>query len=176
MDLACRMHTISRHVADHLAAPIRHRRGASLHVLGCGGRLERCPSLQSTCRVQGPNTVMVRVEAPCFTVISSPWRSRRRHCPGQRTPFCSRIWGTSFSAFRARRWSLCAQTSSRISRNDIGRSAWGQIQHMNAALENPQFMAGGYFVKDAQPEACALRHWSDHIQRLVLPEAGPPLL
>jgi hypothetical protein len=56
-----------------------------------------------------------------FTVISSSWRSRRRHCPAQRTPFGSRIWGTSLSALRARRWFLYDQTSSRISCNDIGR-------------------------------------------------------
>jgi len=30
------------------------------------------------------------------------------------------------------------------------------MQHMNAALENPQFMAGGYFVKDAQRKRALL--------------------
>jgi len=67
-----------------------------------------------------------------FGVVSSSWRSPRRHCPVQRTPSCSRSWGTSISTLHAGRWSPCVQTSSRISRNDIGRSAWAQTQQMSA--------------------------------------------
>jgi hypothetical protein len=65
-------------------------------------------------------------------VVSSSWRSPRRHCPVQRIPSYSGIWGTSISALHARRWSPCVQTSFRISRNDIGRSAWTQTQRMIA--------------------------------------------
>ena len=50
------------------------------------------------------------------------------------TPSCSRIWGISIFQLHAQRWSRCVRTSSRISRNDIGRSAWARIHQSGRQL------------------------------------------
>ena len=130
-DLAGRMRcTISPHGANHLAAAISFgvvRRCVPPAVVAGSnavGGSRRDADYKTQCRNGEDQGPLLHVGFSIFSVVSSSWKSPRRHCPVQKTPLCSRISGTSISPLHARRWSRRAQTSSRISRNDIGRSAW----------------------------------------------------
>jgi hypothetical protein len=166
--------TISRHVADHLAAPIsfgvvcRCIYSAVVTGLNTVRRSSRDAECKAQCSNGPGQAPMLHFGFSLFGVVSSSWRSPRRHCPVQRTPSCSRSWGTSISTLHAGRWSPCVQTFSRISRNDIGRSAWAQTQQMIAGGKG-QFTAVANLGK-VPTEAVALKHRSDHTQRPSMPE------
>jgi hypothetical protein len=56
--------------------------------------------------------------------------SPRKHGLARRLPSCSHTSGIAVSPLHARRWSRCARTSFRISRNGIDKSAW--LNHHDA--------------------------------------------
>jgi hypothetical protein len=126
---------IPRHVTDpagYTRVVLRCMYSAVVAGLNAVRRSSRDAECKAQCSNGQGQAPMLHFGFSLFGVVSSSWRSPRRHCPVQRTPSCSRSWGTSISTLHAGRWSPCVQTSSRISRNDIGRSAWAQTQQMSA--------------------------------------------
>ena len=168
--------TISRHVADHLAAPIsfgvvcRCIYSAVVAGLNTVRRSSRDAECKAQCSNGPGQAPMLHFGFSLFGVVSSSSRSRRRHCPVQKTLSCSRSWGTSISTLHARRWSPCVQTSSRISRNDIGKSAWAQTQQMIAGVKRMHSLRLVANLGKVPAEAVALKHWSDHTQRPSMAE------
>ena len=123
--------------------------------------------------------VTVRVKRPCFTlgsslfgVVSSSWRSPRRHCPAQRTPSCSRTCGTSIfvlgNGLRAFELLPAFLATILVGRHELESSDKSGGSRSSRWRSLPEGSAFG--------RRSLLQHQPDHTQPLVMPECAATAL